>query len=424
MKRSTLSATWVGALAAAGTALLFQGSAHAQSSQCSADEDCGAGFVCKTDTYESCSGGVVCGGAGVGGSAGGIAGGAGGAGGAGDCTMVPIECETVTTSWCSNATCDDDADCPSYMACQPQSNWVCEGGMAGTGAGGDAGGPGGAGGAGECHEVPGDSLCVMRSQLPCEEASDCGGGFDCIPQTYWECSGGGEGGSTAGGGSGGAAGTIAAGAGGAAGGIGGDGSMGECHEVDAGNGWCQLQDLPCESDADCFDGLRCDEQWIYGPCTPAGGTGGAMGGAGGAGTCPEPTLENRCVPLSYMGGGGTGGIGGGEGGTSGTGETGGMAGFGGAGGGGYAGAAGMSSDPGSGNAGAGAGSGGGAGDSDGESDEHGHGHGHGHHGKGRGLIKKLLSGCSAGGPVDGSSSIGWLTLGLAAVVLRRRARRA
>jgi hypothetical protein len=413
MKTLTLRASWVGALAAAGAALLFQGNASAQYSQCAADADCGPGFVCKTETYESCSGGWSC-------------------DDDGECTMLPGECETYEQSWCANATCAADADCPSYMACQAQSSWTCDGdgGSPMGGTGGTAGtGIGGAGGAGECTEVPAESLCIFRHHLPCEAASDCGGGFDCVESSYWECSGGGE------------AGTGAGGVGGGVGGVGGAGGFGmggageptECHEVPSGVSYCNLQDLPCETNADCFEGLRCEEQYVYQPCemtgagTGAGGSAGTFaGGAGGAGGapggddggewyCPEPEVVNRCVPLSHLGGGGMGGVGGfGGGPVGGTGGVGGGAGLGGSGGG-FAGASGMNGgeDPGQGNAGTGAGAGGAT-----EDDEHPR-----HHGRGRGLLRKLL-GCSTSGPIDtGNSAVGFMMLGLAAIALTRRTRR-
>jgi hypothetical protein len=446
MKRSSLGATWVGALAAAGAALLFQGSAaRAQYSQCESDADCGAGYVCNEGSFESCDGGWTC-------------------DDEGNCTEVPGECTTYESNWCSNATCEADADCPSYMACQTQTTWVCD--VSAGGAGGAAGGVAGAagtfagmagigGGAGEpsCHEEPAPSLCIARHQLPCEEASDCGGGFDCVESYYYECSGGGAGGSA------GAAGMVAGagGAGGVAGGMtggsGGSDEPWECHQVPSGTFYCSLQNLPCESDAECAEGLSCEPYYEYPECVfvpgpggeggrpgggagtgsagtgaggsagmvagGAGGTAGMVAGAGGeAGggddgywECPPPIETHRCQPIAPPGGGmgGAGGVGGGPAG-----------GTGGASGDGEAGAAGMSTEnPGSGSGGAGAG--GGAGDDDGESDEHGNGHGHGR-GRGLGLLKKLL-GCSAGGPVEGNASMGWLMLGLAAVVLGRRTRR-
>jgi uncharacterized protein (TIGR03382 family) len=444
MTRSSLCATWVGALAAASAALLFQGgTARAQYSQCENDVDCGPGFVCNEGSYESCSGGVSC-------------------DDEGNCVEEPGECQTYEQNWCSSATCETNADCPSYMLCQPQTNWTCEGGMAGTGAGGGTGtaGVGGVGGAGGaacgpegceepvCTEVPAPSLCIQRHFLPCEVASDCGGGFDCVESYYYECNGGAGGApSMPGGGVGGTGGV--GGVGGAAGtGVGGDDGSYECHQVPSGEQYCSLQNLPCESDTECPAGLECKGYYEYPPCefipgeggqggsaggvagtgsAGVGGAGGAagavMGGAGGGyeepGTwvCPEPETTNRCQPLSHLGGGGMGGVGGFGGGPVGgaggvSGDNGGTAGFGGPGGG---------AGTGSGSAGMGAG-GGSAGEDDGESDEHGHGNGHGR-GRGRGLLKKLLSGCSASGPVEGSGSMGWLMLGLAAVVLRRRARR-
>jgi uncharacterized protein (TIGR03382 family) len=196
-----------------------------------------------------------------------------------------------------------------------------------------------------------------------------------------------------------------------------DGGSSVCEQVPSGSNACQLQDLPCDSTTDCPDGLECLEQYTYGECTGGGGTGGTAGmyaGAGGAGgipadggfedpyVCPEPEIEHKCMPRSYGGGGGTAGMGGGSGtgggvADAGVDEPGGMAGTGAAG-------TGMS---------AGAG---GAGGETGAEDGEGEGHG-----RGRGWLKRLL-GCSTSGPVSSSEgSMGWLMLGVAAMVLRRRA---
>jgi hypothetical protein len=169
------------------------------------------------------------------------------------------------------------------MLCQPQTSWTCEGGMAGTGAGGAPGGAGGAGGAVSdggvacgpegceepvCYEVPAPSLCMQRHFFPCEVASDCGGGFDCVESYYYECDGGGD--SDAGrpsGGSGGVSGMS-----GAAGtGMGGEGADAgsddpyECHQVPSGEHYCSLQNLPCESDTECPAGLECQAYYEYMP---------------------------------------------------------------------------------------------------------------------------------------------------------------
>lgn len=422
MKAALSSAPWMSAIFAASAAFSSGAIAHAQSS-CESTADCNEGYECRTQSYESCGGGGSC-------------------NQAGECTEFEEECETVVYSSCLATTCTADSDCPDHMACQEQTGWQCSGGgMAGTGAGG-AGGVGGAAGAagmeacgpdgcGEppvCEEIPADSICVARHQLPCETASDCGEGFNCIESFFFTCHG------TAGsGGAAGAAGTSAAGAGGVSGmgDPGMPGNDGVCEYVPSGYNYCDVQVLPCASDAECPAGLECVDYYVYGECTGGAGMGG-VGGAGGmeapGGTggsiptdggiddpgqgdgeymCPEPTVEQRCLP-TYEGGG--------------------AAGMGGAGtGGGVSGMGGGSSNPGegsAGNAGMG-GAGGGAGtapsggaDEDGDSDQH--------HGRGRGLLKKLLRGCSAGGAGDAGSSessTGWLVMGAAALLLSRRSRR-
>jgi len=406
--KKTSTAWWQGALMAATATFVFQGSARAQS--CEADADCGAGYGCKTESYESCYNEWEC-------------------NEDGECAPGDVICETYTSSWCANDNCEADADCPSFMKCQPQTTWVCEGGGMG-GAGGSAGGVAGTGASGvggapadggfeepSCEEVPAPSVCIPRYDLPCETATDCGGGFDCVETYYWMCGGGGPGMGGFGG------------AGGAVGGTGGDGDGdgdgdGEadggtsCEQIPSGTNACQLQDLPCESSSECPEGLECVEQYIYGECTGGmAGTGGAAGtGWGGVGgfpvdggasdpiECPEPEIVHKCMPSAWHGGGGggAGGVGGGMAGAGGGEVDAGVEEPGG-----EAGAAGTSA--------AGMGGGGGA-DEDDDSDED------GGKGRGRGWLKRLLRGCSAGGPVSSEGSMGWLMLGVAAVVLRRRMR--
>jgi len=416
MKAPLSFVPWMGAFFAAGAALTTQSIAHAQS--CSADADCGDGFTCKTESYQSCSGGVMC-------------------SDDGECEEVDVVCETNEHSYCVNDTCASQADCPSFMACQPQTNWVCEGGgYAGASGAGGVSGAGGFPGMGPCdpdgnceepptcEEVPADSLCIPRYQLPCEVAADCGGGFACVESYYWTCMGGGSAGM---------------GAGGAPAEDAGVGEEVVCEQIPSGESYCELQVVPCEASSDCPEGLECLEQYIYGPCSGGGvgGYGGAAGtgasGAGGLGGgmdapgdgdgdgdgmpvdagageeyyCPEPVVELRCMPPSYGGGGaGMGGAGGTGGGVS------------------DGGVEEPPTDPGQGSGSAGmaaagaggAGGGGGASeDSDNESDEH--------RGRGRGLLRKLL-GCSASGPVGGGTqSMAWLLMGVTALFLTRRARK-
>jgi hypothetical protein len=406
-----------GALLAAGAALLAPGAATAQ--DCASDADCGAGYRCETYEYQSCSGGGMC-------------------APDGECTDEPVVCETSEYSSCAAAPCASDADCPDRMACHQQSYWVCDGGMAGGAGGAPAGSCRPDGSCDDpdsfpeptCWEEAGDSLCTPRHQLPCEIAIDCGGGFDCIESIYWVCSGMGTAGA---GGSIGAAGSGMEPAppteppsGGEAQDAGPgvptpDGEY-ECHEESTGQFYCQLQDLPCGADADCPDGLECKEQYLYPPCMGGGvgtaGTSGTAGtdGAAGGGTddgmspptdredyvCPEPIVQQRCMPPEYYGGGmppfpGTGGSTGGS-------ADGGVI---------------DPMQPPSGGSSSGT-AGGGGGPTSGEDDNGGEaeetpGNGRGNH------FGWLARGCSASGP-SSADPIGWLAFGLIALALRRRAR--
>jgi len=433
MNSLSLRAPWLCALPVAAAAAAASSPVIAAAQDCTADADCGAGYRCQTNSYESCGGAITC-------------------SSDGGCTEAPGECETVAYSWCTNATCKDDADCPSSMACRAQTTWQCDGGAAGGGSG--SVGAGGAAGSslpvasagsecplGEmcrppdpimssCVEVPADSLCIPRYQLPCTQASDCGGGFDCLQAANWECSGGLGAETDAGvesgdmttapssGGSGGAAGAPS--------GMDADGGVAEppdeCHAVPSTDFYCQLQDLPCSADDECPEGLKCQDRYFW-TCNGSG-TGGAGSAGMGASGAPAPVAvamdadagvsdgsdcttqtQQRCMPPDYGGsasGDNSGGsMGGGGYADAGVAEPPAAAGSGSTG----------NSGPGAGGAGGGPATGGG--DSHGESDDD---HDHGHH------LGWLKLGCSAGGPI-GADPSGWLALGMVTLLLRRRARR-
>jgi hypothetical protein len=197
----------------------------------------------------------------------------------------------------------------------------------------------------------------------------------------------------------------------------------ECHEESTGQFYCQLQDLPCGADADCPDGLECKDQYLYPPCMGGSGGVGSAGTSGMAGTdgaaggtddgmspppdredyvCPEPIVQQRCMPPEYYGGGmppfpGTGGSTGGS-------ADGGVI---------------DPMQPPSGGSSSGT-AGGGGGPTSGEDDNGGEaeeppGNGRGHH------LGWLARGCSASGPIS-ADPITWLAFGLIALALRRRAR--
>jgi uncharacterized protein (TIGR03382 family) len=414
-------APWVGALLAGGAMAFAPHSAGAQ--ECSTASDCSEGYRCERYTYESCNGWAC---------------------EAGDPRCpdpVPAPtCYEDEYTTCVQAPCVTDSDCPARMACHAQSYYVCDGGMAGAGGSAAPCAPGEMCAPPDpvlpptCWEEAGDSLCTPRHQLPCMAASDCGGGFDCIEATYWVCSGSGV------------AGTGAAGSGAADPGMplppdttpmpGPRPDPSECHEERSGTFYCQLQDLPCSADTDCPDGLQCRDNYVYPPCVgPVAGAGGD-GMADGEWVCPEPTVQQRCMPPEYYGGGrpvpGGPGMMGGVGGSPagggsedaddpgtpignpapGVGMGTGTAGTG------AAGAGGATSDrddetaappTGDGNANGGDGNANG-----GDGDDN---------GGGGGVFGWLTGGCSASGPIK-ADPLSWLAFGLVALVLRRRARSA
>jgi MYXO-CTERM domain-containing protein len=105
---------------------------------CSADADCGSGFVCHPSVYGACSGGSS------------APTGTGNVGGEIAPTPAPDNCTTTTKfpGWCqaTATTCATDTDCPS--------NWICQDGSVGRGVpvsttGSGTSGGGGAGGSAE-----------------------------------------------------------------------------------------------------------------------------------------------------------------------------------------------------------------------------------------------------------------------------------
>jgi uncharacterized protein (TIGR03382 family) len=272
----------------------------------------------------------------------------------------------------------------------------------------------------------------------CTDDADCGGGFDCQRSTYWECSGGGVGGATDGGwaspaGAGAstcAGGAVAQDAGAATMAVDADGGVGypddyACHEVPSPDSYCALQDLPCTEDAECPEGLSCLNRYVWscgggGAAGSGDGSGGAMSADAGGGTAtpPDATTDadggvwggpsceverlQRCMPREYEGSGSP---------TDGSPTSGGSSGS----------ADGGVMPPAAGGAGGMASAGAGGGPSSPADDEESAGEDvdddHG-----RGLFGWLKRGCSAGGPIS-SDPVGWIALGLTALVLRRRARR-
>ena len=286
------AALWVGLAAV---------SAHAQST-CDIDADCDFGFSCQ----------VI--------------------GSGGECTAIPcVEGEDCPQPRCPEPQdikaceplrdCQGDAQCAQGFVCHTETYENCVTIDIACDPSGNCPMPEPA----ACDPVT-ETYCTPRWTLPCAADADCGSGFSCLEQQSCWCSGS----------------TGTAGAGGAAGG--GD-LMAPVPELDAGVSepdcgcspsgtfYCELQELPCESDADCESGLTCQEDLFSGTCAmtspPTMGSdpvavGGGMGtsdaqdaGAadssdGGSETprvdvsstdCPPPT--KRCAPPDYFYGSGS-----------------------------------------------------------------------------------------------------------------------
>jgi hypothetical protein len=277
-------------------------------------------------------------------------------------------CETIENSWCGYSVCISDADCGEGKGCLEQFSSTCTAEIV-------DGVP-----RLVCRRDQRDSLCTPHYEMPCQVASDCGEGFNCVESFATACGPSGPNGEY------------------------------ECVQISNHVSYCEVIVVPCTAHADCPGVLECQLQYVEPPCTG--------GGVDEPLECPPPLQEYRCATPPF--GGGTGGDPGGVGGMDGAG-TGGEepppdAGDGGASGMSISGEGGMGGTGGSG--GAGGASGTGAPDDDGEADEH-----RGHHHR-RGLLARLLRGCSTTTIPSEGGSIGLLMLGAAALLLTRRSRRA
>jgi MYXO-CTERM domain-containing protein len=174
------------------------------------------------------------------------------------------------------------------------------------------------------------SFCAPPWTLPCESATDCGAGFECVERIAMSCSNGGSAGEPTPSGD-----PVPP----------DDGSSGfappadgdpvppeeempsECTSEPSGEFYCQLIETTCNTDADCAAGLTCQEQ--YGDSVSCGGAtpdvppeeGNGSGGAGGAGAggdsggsddpdqdralpadCIAPAPTYACAPPGYNSG--------------------------------------------------------------------------------------------------------------------------
>jgi len=385
----------LGIVALTGLAALAPAPGAAAQS-CDTNADCAHGYACQvTGGGGSCSAPACDDGA--------------------DCPE-PV-CETFEYRECVAGPCANDSDCAEGMLCHTSSYDTCTGGgVSCDGNEGDCPPPEPS----ECQQVS-ESRCTARYELPCSVDADCGEGFRCTEQTWFECSGGGSNGGNSGD-------DGAAEDGGVAQPEPGEGSSEaqECTEVQSGTFYCELLIVPCEGDTECPVGLTCQDNDVV--CTypdvPKD-----EGDSEGAGDCSVPAGQplHVCRPPYYSGGGGGGGTGGTPDTGGGTTQDGGVGDTEDAG-----------TDEGGGSVGGTSGAGGssnngtppqgsGTGGSDGEEEGGNNGH---HHHSGHGRLARILAsifgggGCSVAGvtpvPAGGNLSL-LLGVGLALVAIRRRA---
>jgi hypothetical protein len=234
------------------TFLLFAVPAFAQSDECSSDADCPDGFTCESSTYEICT----------------------------DCepgTDCTGGCEPQTESYCvppPPPSCDADNPCSGDDVCVTFTFEECSaGGSTGTACPPDPDEP--------CEEpnpapdeeptectTKTESYCVPPYMAPCSADADCGPGFTCEEVEICQCGGAPMDPDNP-----------------------DDPPMtdGECTCEPTGDTYCELVETECSSDADCENGLSCQEF------------------PGGTVTCPvgepcdqETEAPSYCAPEGYV----------------------------------------------------------------------------------------------------------------------------
>jgi hypothetical protein len=223
--------SWFHLAAALGIGALTN---HAAAQQCATDSDCGGGYKCQVTSISSCAGSACRPGT--------------------ECPPPP-PCETKEYRSCVAAPCQGDSDCPDPMVCHLETYDECDDypttarpacppDAVDCVAPAPAPAP-----PPECRTRT-ESTCRQPYDLPCTADADCGGGFRCVEQISRWCSGGGR--------------RLADG--------GFEQVEPQCGETRSSIFHCELQALPCESDAACPTGLTCQDNYAGTVCTdPAEG---------------------------------------------------------------------------------------------------------------------------------------------------------
>lgn len=175
------------------------------------------------------------------------------------------------------------ADCPNNQVCVTYTYESCSGGGMSSSSGSDAmpvcppEDPTCVPPEVECSSQA-ESYCVPRYFAPCEQAADCGPGFDCVEDVYEVCSGSSSGSSS--------------------------GSEplppdeGTCETQSSGVNYCRLQEISCDDGAACPEGLVCETYE-----TPSTSTCSIDENGNEVCTDPEPAPPSvsACVPEDWSG---------------------------------------------------------------------------------------------------------------------------
>lgn len=250
--------------------------------ECQTSADCGKGLECTVFGSGSCPGAPAC------------------APGS-DCPA-PAPCEITEEKACTPAHCTTDAQCGD--------GWVCHAWETSSCATSDCACPSDQP---KCDCAPAEDTCAPETEsyctpkylVPCQAASDCGEGFDCVEQITTTCTGsGGSASSGSGNASSGDAAKPAPPAGGAA-------PLPEpepdpapapvppsCTSEPSGVFHCVARELACEQASDCPAGWQCEQQGATD--LPA------CAGDGCPAAEPAPPAPRLCRPEYGSSGGGKG----------------------------------------------------------------------------------------------------------------------
>jgi hypothetical protein len=249
---------------------------------CKGDADCLKGFVCETNTMP-CAVSAPC--------------------RDGEKCPDAVACEPAEYSQCVSGPCTRDADCADGMVCLTQSSQVCSGAApVACIKGQECVAPEPA----QCSTVT-ESECVPKYQAPCVQDADCGEGFTCVQGQECWCSGsagvrdsGQANGAASGSGTGGKAGSADTAAAADAGAPDSPTSS-DCGCKPSGTFHCDMQDITCDTNANCPSGWTCEESRTNAVDIACGGLLLADGGVTTvcADAGPTEPAPKQCMPPYY-----------------------------------------------------------------------------------------------------------------------------